>query len=67
LLIVCTIGNKRELVADLMLKAKQVEILIQSLPEPEAEEAQVIFERIISSIMSHLESRQRDYSLSKKR
>ncbi|PBK60680.1 hypothetical protein ARMSODRAFT_897633 [Armillaria solidipes] len=33
-------GNKRELVVDLIAKAKQVEYLIQSLPEPEAEEEQ---------------------------
>ena len=34
------IANKKELVTDLMVKAKQVEYLIQSLPEPEAEENQ---------------------------
>lgn len=34
-------ANRRELVADLMVKAKQVEYLIQSLPEPEAEQQQV--------------------------
>ncbi|KAG5354136.1 hypothetical protein C0989_007499 [Termitomyces sp. Mn162] len=33
-------ANKKELVADLMTKAKQVEYLIKSLPEPEPEEAQ---------------------------
>ncbi|KAG5650719.1 hypothetical protein H0H81_011266 [Sphagnurus paluster] len=33
-------ANKKELVADLMVKAKQVEYLIQSLPEPEPEEVQ---------------------------
>ncbi|TCD71390.1 hypothetical protein EIP91_010096 [Steccherinum ochraceum] len=33
-------ANKRELVTDLMVKAKQVEYLINSLPEPEPEEAQ---------------------------
>ena len=33
-------ANKRELVADLMVKAKQIEYLINSLPEPEAEEEQ---------------------------
>jgi mediator of RNA polymerase II transcription subunit 21 len=33
-------ANKRELVVDLVVKAKQVELLIQSLPEPEAEEEQ---------------------------
>ncbi|ESK93513.1 hypothetical protein Moror_1665 [Moniliophthora roreri MCA 2997] len=33
-------ANKQELVADLIVKAKQVEYLIQSLPEPEPEEEQ---------------------------
>ncbi|KAF7969743.1 hypothetical protein HWV62_28507 [Athelia sp. TMB] len=33
-------ANKKELVTDLVVKAKQVEYLIQSLPEPEAEEVQ---------------------------
>ncbi|SJL18532.1 uncharacterized protein ARMOST_22125 [Armillaria ostoyae] len=33
-------GNKRELVVDLIVKVKQIEYLIQSLPEPEAEEQQ---------------------------
>ncbi len=36
-----TIANKKELVTDLMAKAKQVEYLIQSLPQPEEEEEQV--------------------------
>ncbi|KAG6856666.1 hypothetical protein H0H87_002043 [Tephrocybe sp. NHM501043] len=33
-------ANKKELVTDLMVKAKQVEYLIKSLPEPEPEEVQ---------------------------
>jgi mediator of RNA polymerase II transcription subunit 21 len=33
-------ANKKELVADLIVKAKQVEYLIKSLPEPEPEEEQ---------------------------
>ncbi|KZT68857.1 hypothetical protein DAEQUDRAFT_711377 [Daedalea quercina L-15889] len=33
-------ANKRELVNDLVVKAKQVDYLIGSLPEPEAEEVQ---------------------------
>lgn len=37
----CLSANKKELVTDLMVKAKQVEYLINSLPEPEPEEAQV--------------------------
>lgn len=40
--VVCT-ANKKELVADMMMKAKQVEYLIQSLPAPESEEEQVEF------------------------
>lgn len=35
------LANKKELATDLIVKAKQVEYLIQSLPEPEAEEVQV--------------------------
>ncbi|KAH9939039.1 uncharacterized protein BXZ73DRAFT_89121 [Epithele typhae] len=34
-------ANKKELVTDLIVKAKQVEFLIQSLPEPDPEEQQV--------------------------
>ncbi|PIL30791.1 hypothetical protein GSI_06959 [Ganoderma sinense ZZ0214-1] len=34
-------ANKKELVTDLIVKAKQVEYLIQSLPEPDPEERQV--------------------------
>jgi hypothetical protein len=34
-------ANKKELVDDLMVKAKQIEYLIQSLPIPEPEEVQV--------------------------
>lgn len=34
-------ANKRELVNDFVVKAKQIDYLIQSLPEPEAEEVQV--------------------------
>jgi len=33
-------ANKRELVDDLIVKAKQIEVLIQSLPVPEPEETQ---------------------------
>ncbi|KAJ7268580.1 hypothetical protein C8J57DRAFT_1325609 [Mycena rebaudengoi] len=33
-------ANKKELVTDLIVKAKQVEYLIKSLPEPEPEEVQ---------------------------
>jgi mediator of RNA polymerase II transcription subunit 21 len=37
----CYAANQKELVTDLVIKAKQVEYLIQSLPEPEPEEEQV--------------------------
>lgn len=36
-----SIANKKELVHDLVMKAKQVEYLINSLPAPEPEEQQV--------------------------
>lgn len=35
------VENKKELVTDLMTKAKQIEYLINSLPQPEPEEVQV--------------------------
>ncbi|EJF58844.1 hypothetical protein BD309DRAFT_916206 [Dichomitus squalens] len=38
-------ANKRELVTDLIVKAKQIDYLIQSLPEPDPEEKQVCFFR----------------------
>ena len=34
-------ANKKELVTDLIVKAKQIDFLIQSLPEPDPEEKQV--------------------------
>jgi len=37
----CLLENKRELVVDLVRKAKQIETIIESLPPPEPEEAQV--------------------------
>ena len=36
-------ANQKELVTDLITKAKQIEYLINSLPEPEPEEEQVGF------------------------
>ena len=41
LMLTKALANKKEMVADLMTKAKQVEALIRSLPVPESEEAQV--------------------------
>ena len=38
---VSRVENKRELVTDMMVKAKQIEYLINSLPPPEPEEVQV--------------------------
>lgn len=35
-----SVANKKELAGDLVLKAKQVDYLIQSLPPPEPEENQ---------------------------
>jgi hypothetical protein len=35
------LGNRRELVSDLVVKAKQIEFLVNSLPVPEPEEVQV--------------------------
>jgi mediator of RNA polymerase II transcription subunit 21 len=41
LLTLAMTANKKELVADLIVKAKQIEYLVNSLPEPEPEEEQV--------------------------
>lgn len=38
------VANKKELVTDLIVKTKQIEYLINSLPEPEPEEEQVEFD-----------------------
>lgn len=35
------VANKKELAGDLALKARQIDLLIQSLPSPEPEEKQV--------------------------
>lgn len=43
-------ANKRELVMDLMVKAKQIDYLINSLPEPEPEEAQVSLSKLMCLI-----------------
>ncbi|KAJ3985086.1 hypothetical protein F5890DRAFT_1410233 [Lentinula detonsa] len=42
-------ANKKELVTDLIRKAKQVEYLINSLPEPEPEEIQVSISFVTSA------------------
>jgi mediator of RNA polymerase II transcription subunit 21 len=50
-------ANKRELVNDLITKAKQIEYLIKSLPPPEPESEQVrsiMFVARICSLMPHL-------------
>ncbi|THH10580.1 hypothetical protein EW145_g1238 [Phellinidium pouzarii] len=40
-------ANKKELVGDLVSKAKQIEVLIKSLPTPESEETQALrFQRL---------------------
>lgn len=41
LMISCDAANKKELVTDLVTKAKQIEVLIHALPVPESEEEQV--------------------------
>lgn len=43
LILAATQANQKEMVTDLIVKAKQVEYLINSLPGPEAEEEQVSF------------------------
>ncbi|KAI0641072.1 hypothetical protein C8Q79DRAFT_1014498 [Trametes meyenii] len=46
-------ANKKELVTDLMVKAKQVEYLIQSLPEPDPEEKQIERLQALEEEMEH--------------
>ena len=46
------VANKKELARDLIVKAKQVEYLITSLPEPEPEEEQVSFAIMFALFMS---------------
>ena len=48
------IANKRELVNDLVVKAKQIDYLIQSLPEPEAEEVQVSSAFTVCYVLSNV-------------
>ncbi|KAF8148535.1 hypothetical protein K438DRAFT_1936052 [Mycena galopus ATCC 62051] len=45
-------ANKKELVTDLIVKAKQVEYLIKSLPEPEPEEEQAKRLKILDEEMT---------------
>ncbi|KAF8181914.1 hypothetical protein K438DRAFT_1908115 [Mycena galopus ATCC 62051] len=45
-------ANKKELVTDLVVKAKQVEYLIKSLPEPEPEEEQAKRLKILDDEMT---------------
>ncbi|KAJ7641474.1 hypothetical protein FB45DRAFT_900300 [Roridomyces roridus] len=45
-------ANKKELVTDLIVKAKQVEYLINSLPEPESEEEQAKRLKILDEEMT---------------
>lgn len=48
-------ANKKELVDDLIMKAKQIEVLIQSLPVPEPEEQQVCtLECVITCYLTRL-------------
>ncbi|KAF8957041.1 hypothetical protein BDZ97DRAFT_1670522 [Flammula alnicola] len=43
-------ANQKELVTDLIVKAKQIEYLINSLPEPEPEEEQVCYAQNMNTI-----------------
>ncbi|KZT09050.1 uncharacterized protein LAESUDRAFT_735701 [Laetiporus sulphureus 93-53] len=45
-------ANRKELVADLIVKAKQIDYLIQSLPEPEPEEVQANRFRVLEEEMT---------------
>ena len=56
------IANQKELVTDLITKAKQIEYLINSLPEPEPEEEQVVFRLMsIPFFGAHVHDRRNDF------
>jgi len=46
------VENKKELVRDLIVKAKQVEYLINSLPEPEPVEEQVSWDILVCCVLA---------------
>ena len=46
------VANKKELVRDLIVKAKQVEYLINSLPEPEPVEEQVSCDILVCCVFA---------------
>ena len=48
-----TVANQKELVTDLIVKAKQIEYLINSLPEPEPEEEQVRYSDLYCWLLLH--------------
>ncbi|KAI5830216.1 hypothetical protein K523DRAFT_272679 [Schizophyllum commune Tattone D] len=56
--------NTTELVTDLVRKAKQIEYLIQSLPEPEAEETQA---RRLQALESEMTQANEEYAKAVKR
>jgi hypothetical protein len=48
------VANKKELVRDLIVKAKQVEYLINSLPEPEPVEEQVSWDILVCCVLAEV-------------
>ncbi|KAF9078286.1 hypothetical protein BDP27DRAFT_1309353 [Rhodocollybia butyracea] len=57
-------ANKKELVTDLIRKAKQVEYLVKSLPEPEPEEAQA---QRLQQLEEEMQIANTEYALAVKR
>jgi len=57
-------ANQKELVTDLVVKAKQVEYLIQSLPEPEPEEEQA---KRLQSLEEEMQVANKEYLFAVKR
>jgi len=59
-------ANKRELVTDLIVKAKQIDLLINSLPEPEPEQAQVSISTSSLDVLGFCDELGHDFELQRR-
>ncbi|TEB29314.1 hypothetical protein FA13DRAFT_1632305 [Coprinellus micaceus] len=55
-------ANQKELVTDLVTKAKQIEYLINSLPEPEPEETQALLARRLKVLEQEMTTANEEYA-----